>query len=1470
MRHRLLASVTASALVLSSLVLGAYAAQADDGDNTVIVQIDQGTSVDETTPADATPILGDDSTPVVPEDDASSAPADDAVNPETEPTDDPSAEPTDDPSAAPDSAPIASPVAADDTVATDDQTNTTVTVTGKITPIGLANTYVWVCQVQGGSTDCQDEIPADDGSYSAQVAPGSSVYIEATADGYLWTWVGGRTDINYRYYYSSDADVIMTAPQSGTWTVDDLVLQKAGSISGKLILPDGYTFTGDQGASAVYVYEVFSDGTVSSSPTTNTWITNDGTYTFKSLNPGTQYHITVQPQYLNVSPSNDFVSTDYDGFVTATTAGTTGVDVILTTGARITGTITPANASSAYVYACEITGNPGDSYRDTSNCVYVNLNNGSYSVAVSPGATVDIYATANGYLPTYVGGYADTYTPYNQVNDSITLITTSPQGGIVSGQNIALKQAGSISGSVILPDGYTYTPGVWNNALQVTAYPVDRSSGSPQITGSSVTTYVSGYSATRTTAPYTFTNLVPGREYAVMVSSTSLTIDQPNDLLPTYAGGYASAGGVSYTDPARSDVRLVTATVAGATDDNITMAKGTIVSGTITPKDASNKQVWVCEVVSDSNYTNVSNCQTPRVNSDGTYSVGVTPGASAVIQAKADNYLYTWLGGYSNINDQRYGNPRDGMTQVAVPATGQNVNLSPAAIISGTLSLPVGYRLSYGFVEATEVVQGDNGPTLGDSKSVQIYSDGHYRIEVKPGATYIVDAESGSQYLSQGNKSDLLTAVAGGYQTESSYISSSIDLSDPLIEKVVMTSDKTVNLTMTTGAKITGTVYMPDGTPANFGNNGYAYVRCIVASSFTNLNSNYQSTSSSVANDGSYSCTVVPGRTYIVNAYAYTYSDTNYKSYPTTWVGGFLGSNPTLPNASVTQITAPSIGQSTTGQDIRLSDGSSISGKLIGYVPDPDDPYAVVQACVLNSDGSTSDCTYTTTVNSDGTYSLKGLIPGANTVVQALASGYQTTWYGGYVGYPESLPDPLVTQFTSAAVGGNVPNINITLVKPVTITGSVLPSSVVSDNGGLYVYACQTYAQSGQNYYRTSLDACLYTWVPSDSTSYSIQVNPGVSYALIAQADGYTDAWHGGYSGDSGIDQNSAVPTSDRVLPSASTIQLVSGTAGQRMDNVNIQFGQQAAQSVTLTFNSQGGRPAASITATAGDSVTLPSSSKAQSLFMGWYTQPDGDGTQASSPMTVTASTTLYAYWTAAPDSVVEKEIVSPELTVTGGMARAASGSDPYTLVTTLTDQYDDPVMGLADHLTAVPPANVTVSNFTDNGDGTYSMNASGSVPGNYEITVLLDGNPVPGSPIPVNFIGATIDEPVRILGDQQAADGLGFLPYEWVDVVVHSDPINIGRVQADSLGRVPVTFEVPKDFDLGRHSVAFTGVTSGTATVTFSVATPTASSDKIKGETGGTVVTPHNHGSLLVLAGVLIIAGLVVQRLRTRTTKRG
>ena len=219
------------------------------------------------------------------------------------------------------------------------------------------------------------------------------------------------------------------------------------------------------------------------------------------------------------------------------------------------------------------------------------------------------------------------------------------------------------------------------------------------------------------------------------------------------------------------------------------------------------------------------------------------------------------------------------------------------------------------------------------------------------------------------------------------------------------------------------------------------------------------------------------------------------------------------------------------------------------------------------------------------------------------------------------------------------------------------------------------------------------------------------------------------------------------------------------------------------------------------------------------------------------------------PDSVVAKDEV--KASTTGGAARLADGKDSYTLVTTVVDDNGTRLAGLAGRLSAQTPDGVTVSSFTDNGDGTYSVKVTSSDPGNYQIVILLDGKPV-GDPVPVNFIGADIAQPSRAAGEKQSADGLGFLPGEKVTVTVHSDPIDLGTLTADENGKVSVSFEVLASLGAGAHSVEFAGAVSGTVSVAFDVTGPT-----VDVNTGGTVAP--DAGLLAGLVACLLVAGVAL-----------
>ncbi|HWD94854.1 MAG TPA: InlB B-repeat-containing protein [Acidimicrobiales bacterium] len=90
----------------------------------------------------------------------------------------------------------------------------------------------------------------------------------------------------------------------------------------------------------------------------------------------------------------------------------------------------------------------------------------------------------------------------------------------------------------------------------------------------------------------------------------------------------------------------------------------------------------------------------------------------------------------------------------------------------------------------------------------------------------------------------------------------------------------------------------------------------------------------------------------------------------------------------------------------------------------------------------------------------------------------------------------------------------------------------------------------------------------------------------------------------------------------------------------------------TVGFNAEGGSTASSQSFTVGGTaLTLPSPTLTGYAFNGWYTAPTG-GTHVSSPYSPSASTTLYAQWTADTYTVT--------LNADGGSVSATS--EPYTV----------------------------------------------------------------------------------------------------------------------------------------------------------------------------------------------------------------
>ena len=227
--------------------------------------------------------------------------------------------------------------------------------------------------------------------------------------------------------------------------------------------------------------------------------------------------------------------------------------------------------------------------------------------------------------------------------------------------------------------------------------------------------------------------------------------------------------------------------------------------------------------------------------------------------------------------------------------------------------------------------------------------------------------------------------------------------------------------------------------------------------------------------------------------------------------------------------------------------------------------------------------------------------------------------------------------------------------------------------------------------------------------------------------------------------------------------------------------------------------------------------------------------------------------------SVNIQEIIA---STTGGTARFANGTDEYTLLTRLTDTDGHGIINVASRLSVDVPAEVKFSCFVDNGDGTYAISLTSNTPGNYDITILLDGQPL-GNPVSVNFIGATISASEITQDSEQTALGLGFLPGEQVAVSLHSSSIDLGTFTADQSGVVTVTFKIPQGFDVGTHSIVFTGAQSGTTSVSFMV------KSTIEATTGGSILPSNNHASVAMLVLITLVATLYVLVARRRASAR-
>jgi uncharacterized repeat protein (TIGR02543 family) len=716
-----------------------------------------------------------------------------------------------------------------------------------------------------------------------------------------------------------------------------------------------------------------------------------------------------------------------------------------------------------------------------------------------------------------------------------------------------------------------------------------------------------------------------------------------DNYLTTYLGGYVD----SRYKPAVSDVTSVTVPASGATAPTLTLEKGVIISGTIKPLDAARNASVDLYCVDDYGYLDYQDYTWANYE-DGAYVMSMIPGRECSVRVTAPGYLTTWLGDVTkNWADV------DEVTILTGSAgqelKNQDITLPQAASFTGKVTMP-GHTLPsndswYGWVEAC----GFEGSDLIDCvSSGWIEEDGSYTIDdVKPGTEYYIFVEIGGDYLNE----YLMTGYDGWAGLRPSFADQKTITSPNPGES------KTVNITMKKASYIEGTVYLPDGeTPAE--NLGIEY--CWYEGSEVDCEYSW-------SDSGSYSLRVVPGVEYFISAYV--------NGYPQTWYGDEpLGLSDDPKGDGVPAIVAPAEGATLGKNNITLTEGVSISGNIdVKAVSGTSESVIVtVTACYyLQVTEELSNCQQVVIDGVGGQYTIQGLLPGKPHVV--FAEGIETcggdcydtvterSWHGGGVGWG---PNVVKTVFTTPKAGSpTLTGKDITLWDPSYLTGKVVPSSLAGD---AQVWLCPVYMDGSQSYYGQNkwyANEPIKPGVWSDcwpldideTGEYGSYINPGYDWVVIGQAPGYTDTWHGGYVGDSGlVEQDKPVST---VVPNGATI--LTFKPGETKTNVDVIFG----NSVSVSYNANGGSGTmSSQSVDEGSSVTLAANgfTYANVNFDGWNTKADGSGTpyKAGESITPTANLTLYAQWKAVVKFDTDGGSTAADLSVTPG-SKVALPADP-------------------------------------------------------------------------------------------------------------------------------------------------------------------------------------------------------------------
>lgn len=277
----------------------------------------------------------------------------------------------------------------------------------------------------------------------------------------------------------------------------------------------------------------------------------------------------------------------------------------------------------------------------------------------------------------------------------------------------------------------------------------------------------------------------------------------------------------------------------------------------------------------------------------------------------------------------------------------------------------------------------------------------------------------------------------------------------------------------------------------------------------------------------------------------------------------------------------------------------------------------------------------------------------------------------------------------------------------------------------------------------------------------------------------------------------------------------------------------------TVSFTDLGGAPLGDAPVQAHGDAELPIAAAPAGVlgFTAQVTAPAGIPLTAAGSLTATASASTTTL-TLSPATGIEGGTTTAEVSVTAvgasptGTFSIIDGAGGGVLATgTLT-------AGSARVTFPSPPAGTTTLVARYAGGLGVAGSDSAAVP-----LVITARVPVASAPSSSGSVGGTSSTTVS-----------GFLPGENVVITLHSDPIYLGTVQADSTGSGTLTFAIPA-VEAGSHTIVAVGQTSGrTALVPFTVtaAAPRATSPKAD----NLAATGSEPAPLAALAALMVLLG--------------